>query len=100
MSPNSGATRPARAPIASAALAIPQRSVADLDALGRLSGLARRHGFLFFADECYCEIYTRDPPPGLLEAAGGDFANLVVFHSLSKRSNLPGLRIGFAAGDG
>ena len=52
-----------------------------------------------FSDECYSEIYTRHPPAGILEAAGPDFANVVEFQSLSKRSNLPGLRIGFAAGD-
>ena len=53
-----------------------------------------------FADECYCEIYLNgEPPPGMLQASGTDFANVVVFHSLSKRSNLPGLRVGFAAGD-
>ena len=52
-----------------------------------------------FADECYCEIYSEHAPPGMLEARGPDFANVVVFHSLSKRSNLPGLRVGFAAGD-
>jgi aspartate/methionine/tyrosine aminotransferase len=61
--------------------------------------LARRFGFLVFSDECYSEIYTRDAPAGMLEAAGPDFANVVEFQSLSKRSNLPGLRIGFAAGD-
>src|SRR5207247_5078079 len=44
-------------------------------------------------------IYTRHPPAGILEAAGPDFANVIEFQSLSKRSNLPGLRIGFAAGD-
>jgi N-succinyldiaminopimelate aminotransferase len=52
-----------------------------------------------FADECYCEIYSEHAPAGMLEAAGSDFTNVVVFHSLSKRSNLPGLRVGFAAGD-
>jgi aspartate/methionine/tyrosine aminotransferase len=52
-----------------------------------------------FSDECYSEIYTRHAPAGMLEAAGPDFANVVEFQSLSKRSNLPGLRIGFAAGD-
>ena len=52
-----------------------------------------------FSDECYSEIYTRHPPAGMLEAGGADFANVVEFQSLSKRSNLPGLRIGFAAGD-
>ena len=65
----------------------------------RLVALARRFGFLVFADECYCEIYSQHAPAGMLEAAGPDFANVVVFHSLSKRSNLPGLRVGFAAGD-
>ena len=52
-----------------------------------------------FSDECYSEIYTRQPPAGMLEARRPDFANVVEFQSLSKRSNLPGLRIGFAAGD-
>lgn len=77
----------------------PQGAVADLAYLTRLLGLARQHGFLVFADECYSEIYTREPPPGLLQAASPDFANAVMFQSLSKRSNLPGLRVGFAAGD-
>ncbi|HET9715865.1 MAG TPA: aminotransferase class I/II-fold pyridoxal phosphate-dependent enzyme [Pseudolabrys sp.] len=77
----------------------PQGAVADRDYLDRLVKLARRFGFLVFADECYCEIYGKHAPPGTLEAAGPDFANVVVFHSLSKRSNLPGLRVGFAAGD-
>jgi len=52
-----------------------------------------------FADECYCEIYSQHQPAGMLEASAPDFENTVVFHSLSKRSNLPGLRLGFAAGD-
>jgi N-succinyldiaminopimelate aminotransferase len=77
----------------------PQGAVADLAYLSRLLALARRHGFLVFADECYSEIYTRHAPPGILQAAGRDFSNAVVFQSLSKRSNLPGLRVGFAAGD-
>ncbi len=77
----------------------PQGSVADGDYLARLIALARRFGFLIFADECYSEIYTQAPPPGALEQAGPDFSNVVVFHSLSKRSSLPGLRVGFAAGD-
>jgi N-succinyldiaminopimelate aminotransferase len=77
----------------------PQGAVADRAYLARLIGLARRFGFLILADECYCEIYTQHAPAGMLEAAGPDFANVVVFHSLSKRSNLPGLRVGFAAGD-
>jgi N-succinyldiaminopimelate aminotransferase len=77
----------------------PQGAVADRDYLNRLTALARRFGFLIFSDECYCEIYSERAPAGMLEAAGADFANVVVFHSLSKRSSLPGLRVGFAAGD-
>jgi N-succinyldiaminopimelate aminotransferase len=77
----------------------PQGSVADLAYLERLAALAQRFGFLVFNDECYSEIYTRQPPPGMLEASGPNFANVVSFHSMSKRSNLPGLRVGFAAGD-
>jgi N-succinyldiaminopimelate aminotransferase len=77
----------------------PQGAVADLAYLERLVALARRFGFLVFSDECYSEIYTQRPPAGILEAGGPDFANVVEFQSLSKRSNLPGLRIGFAAGD-
>lgn len=77
----------------------PQGAVASREYLRRCLGMARRHGFLLFADECYSEIYSHDPPPGMLGVADGDFANLVVFQSLSKRSNLPGLRVGFAAGD-
>jgi aspartate/methionine/tyrosine aminotransferase len=77
----------------------PQGAVASRAYLDRLTALARKFGFLILADECYCEIYSDRVPPGMLEAAGTDFQNVVVFHSLSKRSNLPGLRIGFAAGD-
>jgi len=77
----------------------PQGAVASHAYLDKLAGLARRNGFLVFADECYSEIYSTQAPPGMLEAAGAGFANVVVFHSLSKRSNLPGLRVGFAAGD-
>ncbi len=77
----------------------PQGAVASRDYLENLAGLARRYGFLVFADECYCEIYRHNAPPGMLEAAAADFTNVVVFHSLSKRSNLPGLRVGFVAGD-
>jgi len=77
----------------------PQGAVASRAYLDKLAGLARRFGFLVFADECYCEIYSEHAPAGMLEASGPDFANTVVFHSLSKRSNLPGLRVGFAAGD-
>ena len=57
---------------------------------------------MLFADECYSEIYTREPPIGALEVAAATpekFRNLIVFNSLSKRSNLPGMRSGFCAGD-
>ena len=77
----------------------PQGAVADLDYLKKLTAMARRFGFMIFSDECYCEIYSEHAPHGMLEAAGPDFANVAIFHSLSKRSSLPGLRIGFAAGD-
>ena len=77
----------------------PQGAVADKKYLARLAALAQRFGFLVFADECYSEIYSQHAPPGMLEVAGPDFANVIVFHSLSKRSSLPGLRVGFAAGD-
>lgn len=72
----------------------------------RLIELAQRHDFVIAADECYSEIYfdETNPPLGLLEAAHdlgiGDYRHCLVFHSLSKRSNLPGLRSGFIAGDG
>jgi aspartate/methionine/tyrosine aminotransferase len=77
----------------------PQGAVADRSYLARAVELAHRFGFLLLADECYSEIYTRQAPPGMLEAAGSSLANVVAFHSLSKRSSLPGLRVGFAAGD-
>ncbi len=80
----------------------PQGAVADLAYLKKAIGLARRHGFLFVADECYAEIYSTDrKPPGALEAAaelGGSLDNLMVFHTLSKRSSVPGLRSGFGVG--
>jgi N-succinyldiaminopimelate aminotransferase len=77
----------------------PQGSVASPAYFAKLSALARKHDFIVFSDECYSEIYTREPPPSMLEHAGRDFENVVVFQSLSKRSNLPGLRVGFVAGD-
>lgn len=64
--------------------------------------MARMHGFMLLADECYSEIYRQSPPPGVLEVAArsaGGLRQIVSFNSLSKRSNLPGLRTGFAAGD-
>lgn len=79
----------------------PQGAVAGRDYLARLISLARRYDFLLAADECYAEIYDRDPPPGVLEVAAetGSFDHVVTFHSLSKRSSAPGLRSGFVAGD-
>ena len=77
----------------------PQGAVADRAYLARLHALAQHYGFLVFNDECYSEIYSTVPPAGMLEVSGADFAQAVVFHSLSKRSNLPGLRVGFIAGD-
>jgi N-succinyldiaminopimelate aminotransferase len=77
----------------------PQGAVASADYFRRLKQLADRFGFIILSDECYSEIYTKDAPGSALEFAGPDFANVVAFQSLSKRSNLPGMRIGFAAGD-
>ncbi len=77
----------------------------SLDTLTWLIEQAHRYDFIIAADECYSEIYPDEqaPPPGLLQAAAStgrdDFNRCVVFHSLSKRSNLPGLRSGFVAGD-
>lgn len=75
----------------------PQGAVADRDYWRRLLHLAEQHDFIIFADECYSEIYRDDPPPGILELAD-NLDRVIAFHSLSKRSNLPGLRSGFAAG--
>ena len=77
----------------------PQGAVASADYFRRLMQLADRFGFIVLSDECYSEIYTTDAPGSALEHAGPDFANVVAFQSLSKRSNLPGMRVGFAAGD-
>jgi N-succinyldiaminopimelate aminotransferase len=77
----------------------PQGAVASRDYFTRLIHLAGRFGFMVLSDECYSEIYTREAPGSVLECAGPDFANVVAFQSLSKRSNLPGMRVGFAAGD-
>ncbi|QQA43096.1 aminotransferase class I/II-fold pyridoxal phosphate-dependent enzyme [Pelagovum pacificum] len=79
----------------------PQGAVADEAYWTRLLNLAEAHDFKVFADECYSEIYRDVPPPGILavaQAIGADPERVVAFHSLSKRSNLPGLRSGFAAG--
>ena len=78
----------------------PQGAVADKAYWRDLIALAEKHDFRIFADECYSEIYRDTPPPGALEVAAeidADPARVVVFHSLSKRSNLAGLRSGFVA---
>ena len=83
----------------------PSGAVMPLEQLQTLIELADRHDFVIASDECYSEIYPDDavPPPGLLQAAAAmgrnDFRRCLVFHSLSKRSNVPGLRSGFVAGD-
>jgi aspartate/methionine/tyrosine aminotransferase len=77
----------------------PQGAVATPDYFRKLKQLADRFGFIVLSDECYSEIYTREAPGSMLECAGPDFKNVVAFQSLSKRSNLPGMRVGFAAGD-
>ena len=83
----------------------PTGALIPMDTLKTLIALADEHDFIIAADECYSELYFDEgaPPPGLLSACvelgREDFKRCVVFHSLSKRSNLPGLRSGFVAGD-
>ncbi|WP_307942533.1 succinyldiaminopimelate transaminase [Pseudomonas mosselii] len=83
----------------------PTGALVPMDTLKKLIALADEHDFVIAADECYSELYFDEeaPPPGLLSACAAlgrnDFKRCVVFHSLSKRSNLPGLRSGFVAGD-
>ena len=82
----------------------PTGKVMSLDDWKALFELSDRHGFVIAADECYSEIYFEEgkPPLGALTAAqqlGRGFRNLIVFNSLSKRSNVPGLRSGMVAGD-
>jgi N-succinyldiaminopimelate aminotransferase len=83
----------------------PTGALLGLSTLKELIALADRYDFVIAADECYSELYfdEENPPPGLLTACAElqrhDFKRCVVFHSLSKRSNLPGLRSGFVAGD-
>ena len=86
----------------------PTGAVMPLSEWKTLFELSERHGFVIASDECYSEIYFRDEPPhgppiGSLQAAQalgrGDFKNLIALTSLSKRSNVPGLRSGFVAGD-
>jgi N-succinyldiaminopimelate aminotransferase len=83
----------------------PTGAITPIEQLQQLIRLAQQHDFIIASDECYSEIYFDEdnPPPGLLQACAAmgehDYRNCVVFHSLSKRSNLPGLRSGFVAGD-
>ena len=81
----------------------PTGSVMSMDDWEFLIRLSDKYNFIIASDECYSELYFDEPPIGLLQACttlGRDnFKNCVVFHSLSKRSNLPGLRSGFIAGD-
>lgn len=79
----------------------PQGAVASRDYLKDLLALAEKHDFRIFVDECYSEVYRDTPPPGVLDVAAevaADPERVIAFHSLSKRSNLPGLRSGFVAG--
>lgn len=83
----------------------PTGAVIDIATLQQLIKLADKHDFIIAADECYSELYPDEanPPAGLLQAAAAmghqSYERCIVFHSLSKRSNAPGLRSGFVAGD-
>jgi N-succinyldiaminopimelate aminotransferase len=83
----------------------PTGAVMSQEYLQRALTLASRHGFMVASDECYSELYNDEnaPPAGLLQAAAAlgntAFERCIVFHSLSKRSSVPGLRSGFVAGD-
>jgi N-succinyldiaminopimelate aminotransferase len=80
----------------------PTGAVMNLDAWREVFELSDKYGFVIAADECYSEIYFDDVPLGALTAAhqlGRDFSRLVVFNSLSKRSNVPGMRSGLVVGD-
>lgn len=85
----------------------PQGALMSLEDLKTLITLARHHHFVLAVDECYADIYDKTPPASALQAClslptpsnGDPFSNVIVLHSLSKRSSLPGLRSGFIAGD-
>jgi aspartate/methionine/tyrosine aminotransferase len=77
----------------------PEGAVASEAYWRTLFELADRIDFTVFADECYADIYLDTPPVGALTARGGSFERLLTFHSLSKRSGMPGLRSGIVAGD-
>ena len=79
----------------------PQGAAASLDYLEKLLHRVQKHGATLILDECYADIYNHRPPPSALQAAlseRGRLDHLIVFHSLSKRSGVPGLRSGFCAG--
>ena len=80
----------------------PQGTIATIDYLKNVVELARRYDFVLAVDECYAEIYNKFQPPGVLQACqnlDAGLTNVLAFHSLSKRSNAPGLRSGFVVGD-
>ncbi len=83
----------------------PTGAVTSVEQFQQAIALADKYDFIIASDECYSEVYLQEdkPPPGLLQACAemgrSDYSRCVVFHSLSKRSNLPGLRSGFVAGD-
>ena len=83
----------------------PTGAIMERDTFGKILELSDRHNFIIACDECYSEIYHDEtcPPPGLLQVAAelgrDDYHRCIVFHSLSKRSNVPGMRSGFVAGD-
>ena len=96
------AALPAAAPLLTGQ---PTGAVTSLEQYRQAIDLADKHDFIIASDECYSEVYLQEdsPPPGLLQACAEmgrhNYSRCVVFHSLSKRSNLPGLRSGFVAGD-
>lgn len=81
----------------------PSGSIMSIEDLQYVIRKSDEYKFAIVSDECYSEIYSKNPPPGLLEAASAmgrhDYKNCIAFNSLSKRSNLPGLRSGYACGD-
>lgn len=83
----------------------PTGAVMSIEQMQQVLALAEKHDFIVASDECYSELYFDEdqPPPGLLQAAAlmgnNDYKRCIVFHSLSKRSNVPGMRSGFIAGD-
>ncbi len=81
----------------------PTGAVMNIDALQYIIRQSDKYGFVIASDECYSELYEDSPPPGILEAAAqmgrNDYRNCLAFNSLSKRSNLPGLRSGYVCGD-